>query len=202
MRRELLRGIWEAGMVKFGEFTLTSGKKSPYYVDLRPLPSYVGLFDMAVEDLAARISSKEPKDSGISSVELAGIPLGAALAIRMSKPFVYVRKEAKAHGTEGLIEGNLRSSRRFLVVDDVLTTGGSILHAARALREKGSEVASAYVLLDRLQGGSTTLNREGVLVYSSIDILSAVEQLTDDGLMTRRQREEVVMYLRSEGASV
>ena len=189
-------------MVKFGEFTLTSGKKSPYYVDLRPLPSYVGLFDMAVEDLAALISTKEPKEAGISSVELAGIPLGAALAIRMSKPFVYVRKEAKAHGTEGLIEGNLRSSRRFLVVDDVLTTGGSILHAARALREKGSEVASAYVLLDRLQGGSTILKREGVFAYSSIDILNAVEQLTDDGLMARKQREEVLVYLRSEGASV
>ena len=202
MRRELLRGIWEAGMVKFGEFTLTSGKKSPYYVDLRPLPSYVRLFDMAVEDLAELITGKEPKDAGVSAVELAGIPLGAALAIRMSKPFVYVRKEAKAHGTEELVEGNVRSSGRFFVVDDVLTTGGSILHAARALREKGSEVTSSYVLFDRLQGGSTKLKREGVSVHSSTDILSAVGQLTDEGLMARKQREEVVAYLRSEGASV
>lgn len=202
MRRELLTGIWEAGMVKFGEFTLTSGKKSPYYVDLRPLPSYVRLFDMAVEDLATLISVEEPKDAGVSAVELAGIPLGAALAVRMSKPFVYVRKEAKAHGTEGLVEGNVQSSGRFFVVDDVLTTGGSILHAAKALREKGAEVASAYVLFDRLQGGSTNLKKEGVSLCSSIDILSAVKQLAEEGSMAKRQRDEVMTYLRSQGASV
>jgi len=189
-------------MVKFGDFVLTSGRKSPYYVDLRPLPSHVELFRMAVDELATMISENEPEDAGISAVELAGIPLGAALALRMSRPFVYVRKEAKAHGTGGLLEGDPQSSRRFVVVDDVLTTGGSILHAARAIREKGPEVASAYVLFDRLQGGSASLRRDGITVRSSIDVLNAVEQLAREGLMTLRQRDEVLAYLRSEGASV
>ncbi|HYA22063.1 MAG TPA: orotate phosphoribosyltransferase [Thermoproteota archaeon] len=202
MKWELLNGIFEAGMIRFGDFTLSSGKKSPYYVNLRVLPSHVELFGMALSELDSMISQNEQEGTGIASVELSGIPLGAALASRMSVPFVYVRKEAKTYGTGELVEGEVRKAGKFVIVDDVLTTGASVLHAARALRDKGADVGSAYVLLDRLQGGKRFLAENGILVRSSIDTMSAVDRLAEGGEMSIEQRDRIVTYVRSEGASV
>ncbi len=202
MKWELLSGISEAGMIRFGEFTLSSGKKSPYYVNLRMLPSYVELFGMALTELDSMISQNEQTGTGIASVELSGIPLGAALASKMSVPFVYVRKEAKTYGTGELVEGELRKASRFVIVDDVLTTGGNVLHAARALRDKGADVRSAYVLLDRLQGGKRLLAENEIAVRSATDILSAVDRLTEGGAMSAEQHDRIVAYVGSEEASV
>jgi len=202
MKWELLDGIFEAGMIRFGDFTLSSGKKSPYYVNLRVLPSHVELFGMALSELDSMISQNEQEGTGIASVELSGIPLGAALASRMSVPFVYVRKEAKTYGTGELVEGGVRKAGKFVIVDDVLTTGAIVLHAARALRDKGADVGSAYVLLDRLQGGKRFLAENGILVRSSIDTMSAVDRLAEGGEMSIEQRDRIVTYVRSEGASV
>jgi len=202
MRWELLRGISEAGMIRFGEFTLSSGKKSPYYVNLRVLPSHVELFSMALGELDSMITQNEPKGIGITSVELSGIPLGAALASRMSVPFVYVRKEAKMYGTGELVEGEVGKASKFVIVDDVLTTGGNVLHAARALRDRGAEIGSAYVLFDRLQGGKKFLAENGILVRSAIDILSAIDRLAEGGAMSVEQHDKIATYLRSEGVSV
>jgi len=202
MKWDLLRGMWEAGMIKFGDFTLTSGKKSPYYMDLRALPSHVQLFKLAIDGLQSLVERSEQADFGVSSVELSGIPLGAALAARMGRPFVYVRKEAKSHGTGGLVEGDVSRAKLFIVIDDVLTTGGSVLSAARALRERGAEVRSAYVLLDRLQGGSRLLEDNGIGVRSLTDIRDAVGELSGRGVMSADQRDTILRYLGSEGASV
>jgi len=202
MKWELLRGISEAGMIRFGEFTLSSQKKSPYYVNLRVLPSHVELFSMALGELDSMISQNEQKGIGIASVELSGIPLGAALASKMSVPFVYVRKEAKTHGTGELVEGEVRKSNKFVIVDDVLTTGGNVLHAARALRDKGAEIGSAYVLFDRLQGGKRFLAENGIVTRSAIDVLSAIDRLAAGGAMPTEQRDKIIAYLGSEGASV
>jgi orotate phosphoribosyltransferase len=202
MKWELLRGISEAGMIKFGEFTLSSQKKSPYYVNLRVLPSHVEFFSMALDELDSMISQNEQKGIGIASVELSGIPLGAALASKMRVPFVYVRKEAKTHGTGELIEGEVEKASKFVIVDDVLTTGGNVLHAARALRAEGAEIGSAYVLFDRLQGGKRFLAENGIVVRSATDVLSAVDRLAAGGKMSTEQREKIVTYLRSEGVSV
>jgi orotate phosphoribosyltransferase len=202
MKWELLRGISEAGMIKFGEFTLSSQKKSPYYVNLRVLPSHVELFSMALDELDSMISQNEQRGIGIASVELSGIPLGAALASKIRVPFVYVRKEAKTHGTGELIEGEVEKASKFVIVDDVLTTGGNVLHATRALRDEGAEIGSAYVLFDRLQGGKRFLAENGIVVRSATDILSAIDRLAAGGAMSTEQRDEIVTYLRSEGVSV
>jgi len=202
MRWELLKGIWEAGMIRLGDFTLTSGKKSPYYIDLRTLPSHVRLFAMAIEEIELMVRENETERIGVSSVELSGIPLGATLAFKMGKPFVYVRKEMKMHGTGGLVEGDTSGADRFVVVDDVLTTGGSILHVATALRGEGVEVRSAYVLIDRLQGGADLLGRSGIAVRTTSDVRAAMDELKNRGLMPAEQHAIVIDYLRSESASV
>ncbi|MEM2730243.1 MAG: phosphoribosyltransferase family protein, partial [Candidatus Korarchaeum sp.] len=109
------------GMLRFGDFTLTSGRKSNIYVDLRPLPSFPDEFTSITEEIVRRIGDGE---FGICGVAVGGLPLATAIAMRLRKPLIYVRKERKEHGTEGLLEGFL-NRRSYLVVDDVATTGGS-----------------------------------------------------------------------------
>jgi len=202
MRWELLKGLWINGMIKFGKFTLASGKESPYYIDLRQLPSNPKLFSYAIGEFEELLAPTSTEGLGIASVELAGIPLGAALAFKRSLPFVYVRKERKEHGTGDLVEGTLREGIRFVVIDDVLTTGGSILHAVRALREYDALVDLALVLFDRMQGGREALRKEGVQLMASTTIVEAVNELSSNGLMNKDQVNSVLQYLKSDGASV
>lgn len=202
MRWELLEGLWRKGMIKFGRFSLASGRESPYYIDLRPLPSDPRLFALAISEFQAMLSTQSDWEFGIASPELAGIALGAALALKISRPFVYVRKQRKEHGTGSLVEGTINSGNRFVVVDDVLTTAGSILHVVKSLRDMGALVDSASVLFDRMEGGRENLLAEGVVLSASTTIVDAINELNSKGLMSGHELESVLSYVKTAGASV
>ncbi|MEM3258681.1 MAG: orotate phosphoribosyltransferase, partial [Thermoproteota archaeon] len=151
-KEELLLGIWERKLIKFGEFKLSSGLLSNYYIDLRALPSYPSLFKLAILSLKETLKEELSQNVGIATIELSGIPLATALAYDVEKPLVYIRKKQKDYGTKSLIEGDLSSTKEFIVVDDVLTTGSSILQAISELRNNGASVKLAADVFDRLQG--------------------------------------------------
>ncbi|MEM0017544.1 MAG: orotate phosphoribosyltransferase [Candidatus Korarchaeum sp.] len=178
------------GMLRFGDFTLTSGRKSNIYVDLRPLPSFPDEFTSITEEIVRRIGDGE---FGICGVAVGGLPLATAIAMRLRKPLIYVRKERKEHGTEGLLEGFL-NRRSYLVVDDVATTGGSISHAARIVRGHGSEVREAWVVVDRMQGAAENLRSEGIELRSLATLPEIVSMLIDS--LSDEEREHALRYLR------
>lgn len=167
MRNEaerLLELALERGALKYGDFTLSSGKKSGYYFDGRLLS-----LDPEGAALIGRLLTPLVRRSGAEAVggpTLAADPVVTAVALTSHLegegiPAFIVRKEAKGHGMAQLIEGPLRPGARVAIVDDTCTTGGSLVHAIRAAEAYGCRVVKVIALLDRREGGGEELHRLG-----------------------------------------
>ena len=126
-------------------FTWASGLRSPIYCDNRVLLSFPEIRTEVIDGFVDL--SKEFEDvAGIAGVATAGIPHGALLADRLGLPFIYIRSKAKEHGRQNQIEGRIEPSNRYLVVEDLISTGGSSLKAIDALKEAGGQVAGAIAI--------------------------------------------------------
>ena len=148
---ELARAV-----VRFGEFRLSSGEYSPYYLDLRVVPSRPRLFKWVVTLMRGLVEGVD----AVVGVATGGLPYAAALAYELGIPMGYVRREAKHHGTSRIVEGEV--SGRVAVVDDVATTGESLAVAIEAVRAVGAEPVKAVVVVDREQCASRRLAQLGV----------------------------------------
>jgi len=183
--KEFATFLHQNGIIKFGDFTLASGKKSSYYVDLRLVPSYPHQFRRMIKHLQNRIEEKTGFDSFdcIASVPTGGLVIASALALELVKPLVYVRGEAKAYGTGKLIEGVVKSGSKMLLVDDVATTGGSVINGIRVLKEAGVKITDCYVIVNRLEGAREALQKEGVALHHMLDILEITKTLHESNLV-------------------
>lgn len=121
-------------------FTWASGWKSPFYCDNRKTLSYPSLRSFVKLELSRIIAELYPQAEVIAGVATGAIAQGALVAEELALPFVYVRSKAKDHGMGNLIEGDLKSGKKVVVVEDLISTGGSSLAAVEALRKAGSEV--------------------------------------------------------------
>jgi orotate phosphoribosyltransferase len=179
----------------FGEFTLTSGITSPYYVDLRLLPSYPELFDIATDMAADLVRNREIDFDVVSAVPTGGLPFGTLLAQKLGAPLTYVRKKDKAHGEERQIEGKMDQGDKALVVDDIITTGGSVIDAVKSVRASGGEVNDVLVLLDRTEGGTENLREEGLSLTKVANIEPVVEELESRRKIDAAMVDKVKEYL-------
>ncbi|ACB40512.1 orotate phosphoribosyltransferase [Pyrobaculum neutrophilum] len=172
----MIARLVELGVVKFGLFKLSSGLESPYYVDLRLVLGDPQLLKWAVERYRAVV---ERLDFDIvAGVATGGIPYASILGFLLGKPVSYVRPEAKGHGLGRQIEGAEVRGRRVVVVDDVLTTGKSVVGAVNALKNAGASVAGVVVFLDREQCGAGHVSAAtGVPVYSVYKMGELLEAL-------------------------
>jgi len=193
--KELAPLLWESNCLDFGEFTLTSGKKSPYYVDLRLLPSHPEKFARAIEMAADFLGAESKEFDAICAVPTGGLPFGTALAQKMEKPLTYVRKEGKSHGEGRKIEGEISPGDRVLLVDDIITTGGSVISAGKSVREAGAKVDQVAVLVDRTEGAADNLKEEGFDLLKLANIGPVVEELKRSGGITEDTFEKVKNYL-------
>ncbi len=121
-------------------FTWSSGWISPIYCDNRLSLSFPEARTYIKEQLVARIQQEYPEVEGIAGVATAGIPQGALIADALNLPFVYVRSRPKGHGLENMIEGYIEPGRKIVVIEDLISTGGSSIKASLALREVGFKV--------------------------------------------------------------
>ncbi|MEM4391619.1 MAG: orotate phosphoribosyltransferase [Candidatus Nitrosotenuis sp.] len=192
--KEFATFLHQNGIIKFGDFTLASGKKSPYYIDLRAVPSYPHQFRRMIKHLQNAISEKTGLDSfdAIASVPTGGLVIASALALETVKPLIYIRSEAKQYGTGKLVEGVIRNGMRVLFVDDVATTGGSVIKGIRALSEAGVKTSDCYVIANRMEGASEALRNEGVTLHHLFSIPEIAEilyrsKLIDDATLKRVQ---------------
>ena len=160
----LLALALERGAIKYGDFTLTSGKKSSYYFDGRLLsldPEGTYLISQALLPMLQEAGAK-----AVGGTTLGADPIVAAVALASHLqggpiPAFIVRKESKTHGTKQNIEGPLTPGSKVAIVDDVCTTGGSLFHAIEAAEEEGCTVVKVVSLLDRKEGGSEEMSKRG-----------------------------------------
>ncbi len=190
---ELSSILLRTGSLRFGTFKLASGILSPYYVDLRLIPSDPEAFQRAITMYRSVV---EPtlikKVQRLAGIPTAGIAYAAVLAFILSKPFLYVRKELKEHGRERRIEGMLQPGDKVLILDDVVTTGKNIVEAAEAIRAEGGVVEDVVVLLDRQQGGETNLRKIGVKLHPFTTIRRIADKLASLGTIDEAQRKEIL----------
>ena len=162
MGEELKNALVGCGAILYGDFTLASGKKSRYYIDIKRATT-----DPKVLGLTAELMAKDMgPDHGfqrIAGVALGSIPLAVALSLRTGIPFVM-----KDHGTSKLIEGQLSPGERVLVVEDVITSAGSAVYAVDTLRQAGAVVDTVFSVVDREEGGREVLHKMGVGMRSLI----------------------------------
>jgi orotate phosphoribosyltransferase len=153
----------ECGAIKFGEFILASGKKSNYYVDIKKASTRHKLLELMGEMLARHV-----KGDILAGVELGAVPLVAITAIKAKRDYLIIRKERKGYGTSKLIEGDFKEGQEVDIIEDVVTTGGSVLRAIKILRDAGLKVNRVICVVDREEGGKENLAKEGVDLISLI----------------------------------
>ena len=195
-RVALAEALFRIGALRFGKFTLASGKASSYYLDLRVVPSDPVAYGLAVS--AYRALADEVGDENfdaVAGVATAGVTISSPLAYLLKKPMVYVRREEKGHGLGKQVEGAVRPGWRALVVDDLVTTGGSIASAVEALRASGCIVKDSAVLVDRLEGGKENLQRAGVKLHSFADVKELVEVLYGLKKVTKADLQAVLKQM-------
>ncbi len=191
--------LLKTNALRFGAFTLTSGKPSSYYIDLRMLPSFPKHFRLTINALKEAVTQKIGANfDTLASVPTSGLVFGSALAYEMAKPFVYVRKESKAYGTSKLVEGYIASGARVVVVDDVATTGLSVSQAIEAIRANGGIVEDAVALVSRQEGAGERLKKMDVELTAVTTVKDIVNTLYNAGLIDGNTLESVMKQMASQ----
>ena len=202
-RAQLALALADVGAVQFGDFTLASGKRSPIYIDLRLLASHPDVLRQVGHAYAELLRSglgiggAGDQESGIrlAAIPYAAMAIGTAVALETGLPMIYPRKEAKAYGTARQIEGEFQPGERAIVLDDLITTGGSKLEAIEPLEAAGLEVRDVVVLIDREQGGREELEAAGYRLHAVLGLGEMLDMLVEAGRISAAQRDEAAAFL-------
>ncbi|MDD3813306.1 MAG: orotate phosphoribosyltransferase [Desulfocapsaceae bacterium] len=173
----LIQELIDSGAVKFGDFTLASGKKSKYYVDIKQAVGDPKRLAFIANEIWIKILSEDIRFDVIACVELGGVPIGVMVSQISECPLIIIRKEAKDHGVKNRIVGKINKGMKVLLVEDVTTTGGTAINAIKILKEAGMRITDVISVVDREDGAEDAFRNIGVRLYS---LIKAQELLKDD----------------------
>jgi len=191
--KEFATFLYKNDVIKFGNFTLASGKDSSYYIDLRLVPSFPHQFRKMIKNLQNLIIEKIGLDDfdSLASVPTGGLVVTSALAIETVKPLIYVRNKPKEHGTTKSIEGKISAGMKVVMVDDVMTTGTSVLNGIKQLKESGLSISDVFVIINRLEGADKVFSDMGVQIHQLTDILEITNILFQEKLISKEIFEKI-----------
>ena len=194
LKSALLTGLIETECFKLGEFTLKSGKKSPFYIDLRRVGSSPELLRLTARAYAAMVS--DLRFDRVAGIPIAGLPLATAFTLEARKPLIIPRMEKKAHGTGNSIEGEWYPGERVLLLDDLITTGGAKLEAAELLRSQGLVVEDLVVILERGTTGRRDMEKAGIELHSYAHVEELFDVCGRIGLLDETLRRRLEAFVR------
>lgn len=175
--RKLILDLYKIKAVKFGEFTLKSGIISPIYIDLRLTTSYPKILNTIAEIIWDKI--QHLSFDMLCGVPYTAIPFTSIIAVAHNIPMVMCRKELKSHGTKKIVEGYFQAGQTCLIVEDLITSGASILETATSLKESGLIVKDTVVLIDREQNGKKLLAQQNYNLHSVFTLGKMLEILQE-----------------------
>ena len=175
-------------------FTWASGIKSPIYCDNRQLLSYPKERRIVAEGLADLIKTYYPEATAIAGTATAGIPHAAWVSEVLGLPMVYVRSKAKDHGRKSQIEGKLSPNDKVVLIDDLISTGGSVLEACRPVAERATVLGVAAIFTYNLKRAENNFKEAGQTLHILTDLHTLLEVASRDHGLTPDQLETVKTF--------
>ena len=190
--------------IKFGDYILASGKKSPYYIDLRQTISSPITMDWIANAFTRIVLNEIGRDKidKILGVPTAGVPFATVVSQKLGIPLIYYRQARKEHGVRKKIEGILERNDRVLIIDDLITTGESVIESAEVVRDQGGVVNELVVLLDREQGGQQRLRSSRIEPHVLFRITDAITWLHSVGLIKDELFKTLMQYIEVESKAL
>ena len=191
----LAEGLVKAGALQFGTFTLPDGTDSSYFINLRSLPSYPGVYGLVIDAMEGVVAKKASKADAICGIPITGLMMASPIATSLKKPLVYTR--SKVGRDERMIEGEVRPGWNVLVVDDLSKSGNSVLASAKVVEQEGGVVTDAVVLIDRLQGARGRLAKAGITLNAVTDVMELAETLYSMQQISKEQLDSMAKSVRT-----
>ncbi len=179
-KSDIIRKLYEIESIKLGSFTLKSGAASPIYIDMRQIISYPTLLNAIALLMWEKV--KHLQSDFLCGVPYTALPIATCLSLQFDKPMVMVRKEAKSYGTKKMVEGHFKPDQTCLIIEDVVTSGSSIITTLNELKEVGLLTPYTVAFLDRQQGGKEALTRQGCEFYSVFTLKELLTELANSGI--------------------
>jgi uridine monophosphate synthetase len=192
-QKTLADELLSANCIKFGEFTLKSGLKSPIYIDLRRIITYPKLLEQIGKAYLPLL--KDLQFDRIAGLPYAAIPITSAITLAGNYPMIYPRKEVKTYGTKAEIEGEYNEGETIVVIDDLATTGGSKFEAIEKLMGVGLVVKDVVVLVDRQSGAKESLVQAGYSMHAVLTIGQLLDHWEENGRVDKDKIEETRKFL-------
>lgn len=192
--KDLAVALFEMDAVKFGDFTTKVGLKTPVYFDLRVIISYPKVMARLAKALWT-FSEDCTNISQICGVPYTALPLATLISVDSNIPMLMKRKEAKAYGTMKLLEGSFVKEDNCVIIEDVVTSGSSIIETVQTLRKEGLKVTDAFVVIDREQGGKKNIEAHGINMRSLYSITTILAYLLESNKITPKVVKSVTDYL-------
>lgn len=194
MTAELILDLYKIEAIKFGAFKLKSGIISPIYIDLRLTISYPKVLNKIADSIWEQI--KLLKFDIICGVPYTAIPFAGIIAATHNIPMVMCRKEPKEHGTKKMVEGCFASGQTCLVIEDLITSGASILETVESLEKCGLVVKDAGMLIDREQNGKNILASKGYNAHAVVTLSQILECLQQENKIDEITIESIKLFLQ------
>jgi len=176
-------------------FRYTSGILSPIYCDNRLIISYPLQREQVINAFLATIESQQLQFDVVAGTATAGIPHAAWIADRLSKPMVYVRSKAKGHGKQNQIEGKIEPGQTALVIEDLISTGGSAINAATALRENGARVHDCLAIFSYdMKSAIEQFTKEAVNLHTLCNFSTLIDIATESGTINHDERDKALQW--------
>ncbi len=198
-KEQFILKLYELGAIKFGKFTLKSGKISPFYFDLRDMISDPELLHLVVGLLTEKIRNLD--FDYVSGIPYTALPIASLVADRLQKPLIYARKEQKSYGTKNPIIGQYQAGKKCLIIDDLITTGESIVETAEKFEAAGLQPRDFIVLIDRSAKGAEQLSKKGYRLHSLVGIEEMLDILLKHQKIEANLANQILDFVKHDASA-